>query len=175
MKVFSLFLIMINIIGFIVPSRRHNTKESMTKIIEKIRPDPKLCNDETCPPERGTCSGENICYCFDGYISTFETKVLCDYEQKDRTLFFLLEFIVGLGLGHFYVGNKIYGGIKCGVYIIILGIYFVRYHTRKGIDAARMRLFLWLLIGIWQVVDGICIWTGKYKDGRGQETGYKYF
>ena len=88
-----LILITLSLLTSTISVRRHNTNEQYTKILEKIKPNSELCNEENCPIDRGTCSGENFCFCFDGYISTYESSYLCDYEQKDRTLYFLLEFV----------------------------------------------------------------------------------
>ena len=155
--------------------RRHNTNEEYTKILEKIKPNSELCNEENCPIDRGTCSGENFCFCFDGYISTYESTVLCDYEQKDRTLYFLLEFVLSFGLGHFYVGSIAYGIIKLLCYVTLFGVYLAKFKNKKGIDAARIRLFLWVIITIWQFIDGLCIFRGVYTDGKDKPTGFKYF
>ena len=155
--------------------RRHNTKEEYTKILDKIKPNSDLCNEQNCPIERGTCSGENYWFCFDGYITSFETSYLCDYEQKDRVIYCLLEFILSFGVGHLYVGNYIYGSIKMLCYFILFGFYFFKYSKMKGIDAARIRLFLWTIITIWQLIDGLSIFRGFYTDGNNKPTGFKYF
>ena len=172
-----LFIIIINIylIGLTLSLRRHNKNEEYTNILRKIKPNSELCNEENCPNNRGTCSGENYCYCFDGYISTFKTSVFCDYEQKDRVVYFLLEFVLSFGIGHFYVGNYISGVIILINYICLFSIYFCFYSRKKGIDSARIRLFLWTVFTIWQVVDGLCIIKGIYTDGKNKPTGFKYF
>ena len=170
-----LLLLTSSLFGSIISARRHNTNEQYTKILEKIKPNSELCNEENCPIDRGTCSGENFCFCFDGYISTYESPYLCDYEQKDRTLYFLLEFVISFGLGHFYAGNYIYGCLKLLCYCILFGVYLAKFRKKKGIDAARIRLFLWVIICIWQLIDGICIFKGNYTDGKNRETGFKFF
>ena len=176
MKNSIILLIIISfLLGFISSSRRHNTDKEYTKITNKIKPNSDLCNEENCPIDRGTCSGENFCFCFDGYISSFESSILCDYEQKDRTLYFLLEFVISFGIGHFYAGNYIYGMIKLLCYACLFGVYLIKFRSKKGIDAARIRLFLWIIITIWQFIDGFCIFKGIYTDGNGKKTGFKYF
>lgn len=168
-------IITLSLLGLISPSRRHNTKSGITKIIEKIKPNSEICNENNCPINRGTCSGENICYCFDGYISTYESPILCDYEQKDRVLYFILEFLPSFGIGHFYAGNCVLGIIKLLCYLLIFGAYFGKFNRKRGIDAARARLFLFLLFVLWQVVDGLFIFWGVYKDGKDKPTGFKFF
>ena len=176
MKYFFVIFLAANLISSIISIRRHNTNERYTKILDKIKPNSELCNEDICPLDRGSCSGENFCFCFDGYLSTFESPTLCDYEQKDRVLYFLFEFVLSFGIGHFYVGNYIYGAIKFVCYALLLGYYFLRLSKIKGsIDARRKRLFVWVLISIWQFIDGMNIFLGKYHDGNGKETGFKYF
>ena len=175
MKRLWLFLVISFFFSSVLSDRRHNTKDGLTKILDKIKPDSELCNEENCPPERGTCSGENFCFCFDGYISSYESSTQCDYEQKDRTLYFLLEFVLSFGIGHLYAGHYIYGIIKMLCYVCLLGIYFIKFAKKKGIDAARIRLFIWVIISIWQMIDGISIFKGTYTDGNDKPTGFKYF
>ena len=124
-----LFLIILCLIGLITSLRRHNTNKE-TKILEKIRPNSELCNEDNCPVDRGTCSGENFCFCFEGYISSFESTTFCDYAQKDRTLYFLLEFVLSFGIGHFYAGNYIYGAIKLLCYISLFGVYLLKFRYK---------------------------------------------
>ena len=172
--VFSLILILTTF-NISLTVRHHNSNEEYTKITKKIVPNSELCNENNCPTNRGTCSGENFCFCFDGYFSTYESNVLCDYEQKDRTLYFLLEFVLSFGIGHFYVGKYIYGSIKLICYILFFIAFFFKFYKKTGIDAARIRLFMWLNFFIWQFIDGLCIFRGVYKDGNGKPTGFKYF
>ena len=173
----SLFPIIFFLLSFtqILSVRHHNSNGEYTKITKKILPDSELCNEQNCPSNRGTCSRENFCYCFDGYISTFEKPFQCDYEQKDRVLYFLLEFVLSFGIGHLYAGKYLYGFIKMACYIAIVGVYFLKFHKKKGIDAARIRFFLGLNYCIWQLIDGLLIFRGTYTDGNGKETGSKYF
>ena len=175
MKHLLLILVFSFLLGSILCLRRHNSKEGLTKILDKIKPDSELCNEEICPIDRGTCSGENFCFCFDGYISSYESSRQCDYEQKDRTLYFLLEFVLSFGVGHIYAGNYVYGAIKMICYIALFGVYLIKFKKKKGIDAARIRLFIWVIIAIWQLIDGLCIFKGKYTDGNDKPTGFKYF
>ena len=175
MKYILTILLFFYSIEFITSLRRHNTNKNYTQIIKKIKPNYELCNEDNCPTNRGTCSGENYCFCFEGFLSTFETSFFCDYEQKDRVIYFILEFVLGFGLGHYYVENYIYGTFKFITYILIFGFYFGKFVRKKGIDAARIRLFLWLIFTLWQMADAICIARGIYNDGYGKPTGFKYF
>ena len=175
MKNLLMFIVILYLFSLTVSVRRHNTNGEYTKILDKIKPDIELCNETNCPVDRGTCSGENFCYCFDGYISSYEKNYFCDYSQTDRTLYFLLEFVLSFGLGHLYAGHYIYGLFKMICYVGLFGLYFLKFSKKKGIDAARIRLFLWVIISIWQFIDGYCIFKGIYLDGNNKETGFKYF
>lgn len=174
---FHNLVIIFLIISFATSHRHHNTKEKFTKILGKVRPDPNSCNEKICPPDRGTCSGDNICYCFNGYLTEFssEAEGQCNYQQKDRLLFFLLEFICSFGIGHLYVGRYYFGFAKMAFITILISVYFIAFNKKKGIDAARVRVFIMTLFTIWQCIDGYCIWTGKYKDGNNKPTGFLYF
>ena len=90
-------------------------------------------------------------------------------------MYFLLEFVLSFGIGHLYAGHYIYGILKMLCYIGLFGIYFVKFAKKKGIDAARIRLFIWVIISIWQMIDGISIFKGTYTDGNDKPTGFKYF
>ena len=59
----SVLIIIYALFSSIFCVRRHNTKEEYTKILDKIKPNSDLCNEQNCPIERGTCSGENFCFC----------------------------------------------------------------------------------------------------------------
>ena len=59
------------------------------------------------------------CKCYSGYSSydieyldLRERTVYCCYEKKSHLTAFYLEFFLGLGIGHFYVGNMRIGLIK---------------------------------------------------------------
>lgn len=49
-------------------------------------------------------------YGFSSYIK--ESNVLCCYEKKSHFNAFMLELFLGLGIGHFYIGDVKYGLIK---------------------------------------------------------------
>ena len=95
---FSLILILTTI-NISLSVRHHNSNEEFTKITKKILPNSELCNEQNCPANRGTCSGENFCFCFDGYFSTYESNVLCDYEQKDRTISMMKNIFMRIIIG----------------------------------------------------------------------------
>jgi hypothetical protein len=47
------------------------------------------------------------------------TEVACCYQKKSQFLAFFLEFLIGFGIGHFYIGNPNLGFLKMLTYIII--------------------------------------------------------
>ena len=83
--------------------------------------------------------------------------------------------MLSFGVGHFYSGKYIYASIKLGCYLLVACFFFLKLYNKKGIDNARMKLFIGLSLCIWQFIDGLCIFRGIYKDGNGKPTGFKYF
>ena len=77
MKAFIIFLF-ISSIFYSSPKRHHGPKTNPSS--KNIPRNYKLCNKQNCPVNRGTCSSENICVCFGGYLTTFEQAVYCDYD-----------------------------------------------------------------------------------------------
>ena len=51
-------------------------------------------------------------YGFSSYKKDKESKILCCYEKKSHFNAFMLELFLGLGIGHFYIGDIKYGLIK---------------------------------------------------------------
>jgi len=59
------------------------------------------------------------CVCVDGYTNlSSNDEVKCCYEQYSQFIAFLLEVLVGFGLGHFYIGNYQFGYLKLISYLI---------------------------------------------------------
>jgi hypothetical protein len=52
------------------------------------------------------------CVCDEGYTTLKGDDVYCCYQKKSQFFAFLLEFVLGFGLGHFYIGNDTIGIIK---------------------------------------------------------------
>ena len=128
------------------------------------------------PKNRGFCNEENECICSKGY-ETVDDLVLgdfyCNYKKKSKLIAFLLEFVLGFGSGHFYMGKTTLATIKM-IYTSITCLLFCQYHSiRKITELKRVAVPLEriLLVGwaIWQILDGILISFGFYKDGNGYE------
>ena len=96
-------------------------------------------------------------------------------KKKSKVTAFLLEFILGFGSGLFYIERTTLATIKM-IYTTITCLMFCQYHSiRKITELKRFAIPLEriLLIGwaVWQIIDGILIAFGFYKDGYGHELG----
>ena len=66
-----------------------------------------ICNKYTCPKSRGICNEDNECVCVKGYDTIDDLSrgdFYCNYRKKSKLIAFLLEFVLGFGSGHFYMG-----------------------------------------------------------------------
>ena len=135
-----------------------------------------VCNKYTCPKSRGTCNERNECICLRGYDTIDDLSkgdFYCNYKKKSKLITFLLEFVLGFGAGHFYIGNITLGTVKM-IYTSLACLLFCQYNSIKKITEIRMvavPLERILILGwvIWQIVDGLLIYFGYYKDGNGYE------
>ena len=86
----------------------------------------ELCSYSNCNPRTGNCIDKNICQCSIGYADiSFITqqpadRLYCTYQQKNQLTAFLLEFVFGIGIGHFYAGRVINGLLKFLLFGFIL-------------------------------------------------------
>ena len=70
------------------------------------------------------------CQCNMGYSSyditdlKTDNNILCCYEQKGQMTAFLLEMLIGFGVGHFYIGNYLFGIIKLIVQIFLCVLFW---------------------------------------------------
>ena len=135
-----------------------------------------ICNKYTCPKSRGVCNEENECVCVKGYDTIDDLSrgdFYCNYKKRSKLIAFLLEFVLGFGSGHFYMGHTILGTIKM-IYTSLTCLMFCQYYSiRKITELKRFAIPLEqiLLIGwaIWQILDGLLIGFNFYKDGNGIE------
>ena len=135
-----------------------------------------ICNQYTCPAISGKCGRDNECICAFGY-TTIESEKFgdfkCNYKMKSQIKMFLLEFLVGFGVGHFYIGNikialakLLYSSLTC--YIVC------QLPSLEKLQSCRhCAYYLQLVFGIgwilWQILDSILIGFGFYKDNYGVE------
>ena len=133
-----------------------------------------VCNKYTCPKSRGVCNEDNECICIKGYDTIDDLSrgdFYCNYKKKSKLMAFLLEFVLGFGSGLFYMGHTTLGTIKM-IYTSLTCLMFCQYHSIRKITELKsfaVPLERILLVGwaAWQIIDGLLIAFGFYKDGNG--------
>ena len=66
-----------------------------------------------------------FCDCYHGYSSydievlKSENNILCCYKKKGALTAFFIELFIGLGVGHFYIGNYIFACLKLAIEIFV--------------------------------------------------------
>ena len=166
-KYFHYFIISI-IILFPIIFTKENDKDIQKKVI--------LCNKYNCPKNRGICNEDNVCVCLNGYETVDDLSLGnfdCNYKKKSKLIAFLLEFVLGFGAGHFYMGHITLSTIKM-IYTSLTCLLFCQYNSiqkiteikRFAVPLERILLCGW---AVWQIIDGLLISFGYYKDGNGYE------
>jgi len=122
------------------------------------------------------------CVCDSGYISTPGDSVRCCYKQKSQLFAFILEFSLGFGFGHFYVGNSTLGTVKlCGCLLIVAIVCFIGILScykegdfdvefKKGNTTSGTTYLLYgavILFAVWQIIDCVLFGINFYLDGNG--------
>lgn len=136
-----------------------------------------ICSKYNCPLTQGVCTRENRCACFDRFVTVNNDKYgdyQCNYERKSQTVAFLLEFIMGFGVGHFYLENFSFAIIKL-IFSFSMAFFICFFpHFSMNIKSQKMQNmvpYLQTLFGviycIWQISDGVLIGINYYKDGNG--------
>lgn len=135
-----------------------------------------ICNQYTCSPANGKCGRDNECICAFGYTTIDDDSFgdfKCNYKQKSQVKAFLLEFLIGFGIGHFYIGNVtlalaklLYSSFTC--FVICQLPSFAKIKSTK-----RCAYYIQLIFGLgwvmWQIVDSIMIVMNYYKDNNGMK------
>ena len=102
--------------------------------------------------------------------------VYCNYKRKSQLVYFLLEFLLNIGVGHLYAGNFLLGGLKIGLvflpcitFIVLFCLGIVVAENIKEIAGigACIGILVACTVSIWWLVDAILIGIGIYKDGFG--------
>jgi hypothetical protein len=120
------------------------------------------------------------CFCNEGFTTYKDDEIfLCCYEQKNGMTALLLEFFLGFGTGHFYLGNNflgmlkalIYGVFCCSSCLILIKLFkSTENDGRSFIFKVTCTVCLLLCsctyIG-WQIVDSILFTIGGYSDSNG--------
>ena len=130
-----------------------------------------VCNQYTCPYARGRCKDDNKCYCMNGFITFGDSEIKCNYKQKTKAKAFFLEFVLGFGIGHIYMGNLalaltklIFSAVAC--YFICFTPSFKKADFLYSV-AKILHVLLGIAWALWQIIDAIMILSGKYKDQNG--------
>lgn len=138
------------------------------------------CNIDNCPTERGICDTEDKCVCFNGFKTFFgnkeDIKTYCNYKQKSMVIALVLELVISFGLGHFYLGNSMYGTLKnlyCFVSVFFIFIFpllikrsYVYRHTNY---VALLQGLVVLSFMIWQILDCLGLGMKIYRDSNNIE------
>jgi hypothetical protein len=136
-----------------------------------------ICNRQNCPTTQGFCNKDNVCQCYEGYTTVDDPrygKYKCNYPLKQQMTAFLLEFILGFGVGHFYLGNYEIGIPK--MFFSFLTSFFVCFFpifslAIKSVKLKRMVPYLQFIFGLvygaWQIIDGVLIGINYYRDANG--------
>ena len=98
-----------------------------------------ICNKYTCPKSRGICNEDNECVCVKGYDTIDDLSrgdFYCNYRKKSKLIAFLLEFVLGFGSGHFYMGHTTLGTIKM-IYTSLTCLLFCQYHSISKITEIK--------------------------------------
>ena len=72
-----------------------------------------------------TAEPQSSCFCNKGYTSfgingniSSSDNIYCCYKQKSQTIAFLLETLIGFGLGHLYLGRYAFFAVKFAIQLI---------------------------------------------------------
>ena len=152
-----------------------------------------VCNNTILCSEHGHCyydlmkynstnSNENLekCICDTGYATGINDSISCCYAQKSQIMAFMMEFIVGFGLGHFYLGRLTYFFIKfscyclfcCSFYSIAVCFCYNNDELNQKTATPTQKFFNIVLITscclyiLWQWLDAILIGINFYLDGN---------
>jgi len=105
-----------------------------------------------------------------------EKIIYCAYERKRQTVYFLLEFLLNIGAGHFYSNNYLLAALKFGlvffpwtfICVTILASIAgsVTFKDIRGFATCLAFMFI-CLSGIWWITDAILIGMKFFPDGNG--------
>jgi len=139
-----------------------------------------VCTENNCRNPYGKCDNENLCTCNVGYvqlsnISTGIDEPSCATRLKSQAIFFALEFLTWIGIGHFYAGRIAYGFVKLSVFIFIIALDVIikRCLFPRVIPAKNKNSFVMISYGLyasfvlWQTIDIIFIGSNLFRDGNG--------
>lgn len=122
------------------------------------------------------------CKCNTGWITTKDNPIKCCYQKKLQSKAFLLEFIIGFGSGHFYIGHTVRGFMKLSFsFLLCLTFWLVGFLScyREGsfeIDSTfdksnKSSYFIFgslIIYFLLQIFDSVLFGINYYLDGNGQ-------
>lgn len=153
-------------------SKKNNKEELKTEELTSS----SECNFNNCPIGKGTCF-EEICVCNTGFTTdSNKEKLKCNYELKDHSIAFFLEFFFPIGAGHFYSYRYVLGCLKL-LLCSLLCIFWcgdicnlrIRFTLNSKWDKIHMACVLvnFLAFTIMHLIDLVCFGFNLYKDGNG--------
>ena len=147
------------------------------------------CSESNCRIPNMCSSDKKTCMCSLDYAEYLLNKPLeqgeqrvdaskmtlfCAHARKNQLTYFLLEFFLNIGAGHFYAGNTGLGVAKIIVVLLpciamcILGCMGAMSGLDKGMAfGTGIAICASCAISIWWLVDIIMIAVGKKTDGLG--------
>lgn len=183
---FTISLICITIIGLTLEESNKKMEElfkvkQSDKSVENDKKDNNKnyniedCNFNTCPLGKGTCF-EGNCICDIGYTTLPHDKVSCEYEQRDHSVAFFLEFFFPFGAGHFYAEQMLFGLVKSILFVLLCLFWCgdicnlrIRFTLNSKWDKIHMGSVLvnFIAFTLMHLIDLICFGFNIYKDGNG--------
>lgn len=103
-------------------------------------------------------------------------KTFCNYKRKSKFVYFLLEIIFNIGLGHLYAGNLATGIVKltlvflpCFIFSVLMcmGIMSSSKIADTAVFGYCMVVMAICAVSMWWLCDVILISIGYYTDGNG--------
>jgi len=139
-----------------------------------------VCNELNCKSPNGRCYNKNICACHKGYaqlpdVEASQNNLSCNIRLKSQAIFFGIELVTWIGIGHIYAGRLLYGFIKLSAFIFVIMTDCILKRcifNRKMIAKNRnfFIIFSYVLYGLllmWQTFDIILIGSNLFRDGNG--------
>lgn len=147
------------------------------------------CGKENCENLNGSCIKGNICLCNTGFANI---NFGCNYRESFQKYALILEFVLPIGIGHFYCSRNLVGSIKF-IFLFILPLFIMLMinsnffsNTRKNLEEINIEksengnksylnfkkifFFLYLMaFTLWFFFDLIMFAANFYKDGYGYD------
>jgi len=126
-----------------------------------------------CSPDKKACMCDYQYAEFHLETDTnYEKTKHCSYKRKSQNIYFILEFLLNCGVGHFYANNFLIAAVKGTIVLscfllTIFSLLFI-YFSKGSIYNSKfsLGLFLACIATIW-IIDTSFIGFGFYSDGNG--------